>query len=284
MMYKEANIIIFLLIFFVLSLCGSFILETNDEKYRKYLKNCPYTISDLELNLHLERRCDLYNINNNSRYSYQYICSYNSAKEFKYKENQIDNKKVPKKLEKKIKSDYVICLKVESLIENNSIVNLFSQEYANSDKYYCSRTNKPNDFIYIEHKDCNNKTKKNYIFIFNLIYFLQAFYILIYMKYISVRRDSLYRNMRHFHRFDNPNDKTKESENSIGINNFRKENTINIIIENKKIFPIKSDIKNCFTINKSNIKINIEQDLINSSLDKKLDSSSSSQSNFYSDT
>ena len=74
MMYKETNIIIFLLIFFVLSLCESFVLETNDEKYRKYLKNCPYTISDLELNLHLERRCDLYNINSNSRYSYQYIC------------------------------------------------------------------------------------------------------------------------------------------------------------------------------------------------------------------
>ena len=226
MMYKEANIIIFLLIFFVLSLCGSFVLETNVEKYRKYLKNCPYTISDLDLNLHLERRCDLYNINNNSRYSYQYICSYNSAKEFKYKENQIDNIKVPKKLEKKIKSDYVICLKAESLIENNSIVNLFNHEYSNSIKYYCSRTNKPNDFIYIEHKDCNNKVKTIYIYIFNLIYFLQVFYIQLYMKYISVKRDSLYRNIPHFHRFDNPNDETKESENSIGINNFRKENTI----------------------------------------------------------
>ena len=284
MMYKENNIIIFLLIFFVLSLCESFVLETNDEKYRKYLKNCPYIINDLDLNLHLERRCDLYNINNNSRYSYQYICSFNSAKEFKYKENQIDNKKVPKKLEKKIKSDYVICLKVKSLIKNNSIVNLFSQEYANSDKYYCSRTNKPNDSIYIEHKDCNNKVKNNYIYIFNLIYFLQIFYIQLYMKYISAKRDSLYRNILHFHQFNNPNDETKESENSIGINNFRKENTINIIIENKEIFPIKSDVKKCFTVNKSNIKNNIEQDLISISLDRKLDSSSSTQSNFYSDT
>ena len=283
MMYKKTNIIIFLLTFFVFSLCVSFILDTNDDIYRKYLKNCPYTISDLDLNLHLERRCDLYNIYNYSRYSYQYICSYNSAKEFKYKENQIDDRKVSKKLEKKINPDYVICLKVESLIKNNSIVNLFSKEYANSDKYYCSRTNKPNDFINIEHKDCNNKVKKKYIYIFNLIYFLQVFYIQIYMKYISLRRYSLYnfgnRNMPHFHQFNNPNDETKESENSIGINNFRKENTINIIIENKEIFPIKSDIKKCITVNKSNIKNNIELDLINTSLDRKLVSSHS-----YSDT
>jgi len=288
MIYKETNIIIFLLIFFVLSLCGSFILETNDEKYRKYLKNCPYTISDLELNLHLERRCDLYNINSNSRYSYQYICSYNSAKEFKYKENQIDNRKVLKKLEKRISSDYVICLKAESLIKNNSIVNLFSKEYVNSDKYYCSRTNKPNDFIYIDHKDCNNKIKKTYIYIFNFIYFLQVFYIQIYMKYISVRRNSLYnfgnRNMPNFHQFNDANDETKASENSIEINNFRKENTINIIIENKEIFTIKSDIKKCITVNKSNIKNNFELDSLNISLERKLDSSSSSQSNFFSDT
>ena len=74
-MYKKTNIIIFLFIYFVLIVCENFILDVNDGNYRKYLKICPYTISDLDLNLHLGRRCDLYNINNNSRYSYQYICS-----------------------------------------------------------------------------------------------------------------------------------------------------------------------------------------------------------------
>ena len=110
--------------------------------------------------------------------------------------------------------------------------------------------------------------------VFNLIYFLQVFYIQLYMKYISIRRDSLYRNIPHFHRFDNPNDETKESENSIGINNFRKENTINIIIEKREIFPIKSDIKKCISLKKSNTNDNIEQDLISISLDRKFDSSS----------
>ena len=176
-MYNKTNIIIFLFIYFVLIVCENFILDVNDGNYRKYLKICPYTISDLDLNLHLGRRCDLYNINNNSRYSYQYICSYNSAKEFRYKENQIDYKKEAKKLEKEIKSDYVICLKVESLIKNNSIVDSFSKEYANSDKYYCSRTNKPNDFINIEHKDCNN--------IQSYLFFTSFLYSNIYEIYIS---------------------------------------------------------------------------------------------------
>ena len=277
-MFKKTNIIIFLLIYFVLIVCENFVLDINDEKYRKYLKICPYTISDLDLNLHLGRRCDLYNINENSRYSYQYICSYNSGKEFKYKENQIDYKKEIKKLEKEINSDYVICLKVETLIKNNSIVDLFSKEYANSDKYYCSRTNKPNDFTYAEHKDCNNKIKKTFIFIFNLFCFLQIFYFQIYMKYISVRAGNLYylenRNIPHFHQFNNPNDETKDSENSIEINSYRKEKTINIIIENKEIFPIKSDIKKCISLKKSNTNDNIEQDLISISLDRKFDSSS----------
>ena len=203
---------------------------------------------------------------------------FNSAKEFKYKEKQIDFKKEAKKLEKEINSDYVICLKVESLIKNSSIVDSFIKEYADSDNYYCSRTNKPNDFTYAEHKDCNNKIKKRFIYIFNFICFFEFFYLQIYMRYISIKMASIYnlefRNLLHFHQFNNPNDETKDSENSIEINNFRKENTINIIIENKKIFPIKSNIKKCFTANKNNIKNNIEQDLISISLDRKMDSSS----------
>ena len=46
-----------------------------------------------------------------------------------------------------------MCLKVKSLIKNNSIEDLFNKEYANSDKYYCSVTSKPKDFNFAEHKD-----------------------------------------------------------------------------------------------------------------------------------
>ena len=128
-LYKELNINIFLIIFLFLITFENVILAINENKYIDYLNICPYTISDLDLKLHLKRRCELYNINNNSRYSYQYICSYNSSKELQIK-----------KLSKKQKQDFnsynALCLKVESLIKNNSIVDLFSKEYSNSDKYY----------------------------------------------------------------------------------------------------------------------------------------------------
>ena len=145
-LYKELNINIFLIIFLFLITFENVIITINENKYIHYLNICPYTISDLDLKLHLKRRCELYNINNNSRYSYQYICSYDSSKELKIK-----------KLSKKQKQDFnsynALCLKVESLIKNNSIVDLFSKEYSNSDKYYCSITSKPKDFIFAKHKD-----------------------------------------------------------------------------------------------------------------------------------
>ena len=266
--YKKKNIIIFGVIFLFFSFSQFIILSTNNEKYKKYLKNCPYTISDLDLNLHLERRCDLYNINNNSRYSYQYICSYNSSKDFIYQENQINDKK-PKVLKKEIKPDNVICLKVESLIKNNSIINLFNNEYINSDKYYCSRTNKPEDFTFAHHKDCNNKTKKIFIIIFYTINYLQVLNIEFYVGYVLLIRTCTYNlnfNNGDDLYFSNVNDETKESEISNRINSFRKEKTINIIVENKKIIPIKNDIKQSYTVNK--IKKDDKSDSINIALNQ----------------
>jgi len=58
------------------------ILSVNLSKFLNYWKYCPYLITDFDYNLHFERRCESYNTNNNSRYLYQYICSYDSSKDF----------------------------------------------------------------------------------------------------------------------------------------------------------------------------------------------------------
>ena len=42
--------------------------------------NCPFSLDQIDLKLHLKKRCDLYNINNESSYPIQYICSYNAEK------------------------------------------------------------------------------------------------------------------------------------------------------------------------------------------------------------
>ena len=133
----------------------------------KYWKYCPYLITDLDYNLHFERRCELYNINNNSRYSYQYICSYDSSKNFK--KNNLKNK---------IKIDNIICIPVKEIKGNeyNEVKNLFINEYKNFNNYYCSRTNIPKNYSFVNHKDCK-KTKYflsitlYIIFIFEFIFF-----------------------------------------------------------------------------------------------------------------
>jgi hypothetical protein len=199
-----------------------------------------------------------------------YICSYNSSKDFIYQDNQINDKK-PKLLEKDIKPDNVICLKVESLNKNNSIINLFNNEYSNSDKYYCSRTNKPGDFTYAHHKDCNNKKKKIFIIILYIINYLQVLNVEFYVGYILLIRSCDYNlnfNNRDNLYFSNVNDETKETEISNRINSFRKEKTINIIVENKKIIPIKTDIKKSYTFNKDKIKKPNKSDSINIALNK----------------
>ena len=192
------------------------IYETN------FLKDCPYTINNLDYRLHLERRCELYNINNNSRYLYQYICSYDSSKDFDIKK-EINFKN-------KIKIENVICLPYKNIIKGNKIIELFNNEYNNSLKYYCSRTNKPVNFSYATHEDCNNIKKYAFFLLFLFITILQGIYLKIY--YISIIQ-------YHYHK-----------------NELVEENNLNINIFNPNLINIKgkekSTINNDSTLGKVN--------------------------------
>ena len=142
---------------------GLIILSVNIDIYRKYLKQCPYRLNKLSYSKNLERRCELFNINRNSRYAFQYICSYNSSKEFNYK------------LDKEIKEDKVICMPIKKLILDNQIILLFFKKYINYNNYYCFRTNIPKNYTYINPENCNNKSKFTYtilLYVFFLIQFI----------------------------------------------------------------------------------------------------------------
>lgn len=156
------------------------IIDLMKNFFLNYRKNCPFTITD-DINFHYKRRCELYNINNNSRYLYQYICSYDPSKEFKkeYKnpENIISAYEEPIKLKEKIMPYHVRCIKVNKLIHNNTIIDAFNNEYQNIDKFYCCRTNKPEKNLLIKDNDCNNKVK--YVFMYIL-------YIFIFYKIILI--------------------------------------------------------------------------------------------------
>ena len=237
-----------------------YIILFNFYKFKFYLKDCPYTISDLEYSLHIQRRCELYNIYNNSRYSFQYICSYDSSKDFN---NKLENEKNP---------DNVICVPFKNLIENNNQIKIFLNEYKNEKKFYCSRTNIPDKYNYITSKNCNEKHYK-YMLAFIILSYLRILFIMWTPLIDDIKREDI----NNFNPFRgnilNISRKTTISEISNGIENFAKQRTKNIIIENKKEFSIDVDIKNLELKNKiDKIKSNKDEQKIQTE-DNTMDSS-----------
>ena len=223
------------------------ITTVNYRKTKKYWKNCPYILNDLKYDLHLRRRCELYEININCRYSYQYICSYDSSKEFK------------NKLSKEILPDKVICIPFKKLIDNNDIIKAFENEYSNENKFYCSRTNMPKDHSFANHKDCNEK--KNYMIAFLTLSYLRIIVIIIYiicLYLISPKRNNRQNinNMDYFDFFDlfSTNISTLESIFPNNNMDFIRQKTKNIIIENSKEYVIQTNIQSLNLKNQNNRK------------------------------
>ena len=226
-------ILFFLAIFYIFNIIKFISLSINLSNYLKYRKNCPFTISDLDVNLHIERRCDLYNINKNSRYSYQYICSYNPSKDFDFK------------LKNTIKNDNIICMNAKTIM-NKEIIKLFFNEYNNI--YYCSRTNIPEDYTYAKHKDCNNKNKYKWMIIiytfscYQIIYSPCAICLTFLIFLNEVNRESMHqrheRLERHAsHEIDESRQERRELRN---INNHRNINNIRNIDNHRNINNIRN--------------------------------------------
>ena len=209
------------IIFYAIFLFEIIILSFMIDYMGKYWKNCPFTIND-DYNTHYKRRCELYNINTYSRFLNQYICSYNPYDNFKYeyKTSGKHSYKVPKKLTKKIKPDYVRCVKVKNLIPNNEIIALFNNEYENVDKYYCARTNKPKKNTSINDKDCNNKVKNVFIYILFGFNFLKTFFFTFYIGYLSkIKSKDDYYNYEYKRNYNFRNNNINNNRNDNNSNN-----------------------------------------------------------------
>ena len=126
-----------------------FAITANYIIYSEFLKNCPFTLSDLDYHLHVKRKCELYGININSRYKYNYICSYNAYKDF-------NGEKIDDGLDK------IICIPAKKV--NDEIVNNFINEYKEKTNYYCSRIDKPKKNEFIKSEYCNVKINIPFIF------------------------------------------------------------------------------------------------------------------------
>ena len=252
---KGLGISIYFTFFFIMILFEIILLSVNLIKYSNYWRDCPYTLNESYENFHHKRRCELYNINNNSRYKYQYICSYNTNNDLGYELKFYTFNKVvvifkeEKKLIEKIKNNYIQCVLFNSIILNNTVVDLFNKEYLNDKKYYCGRTNQPKKNNYVEEKECNNKSKKNIFYFFYIMCFLQIIYVVcfcLYIIYFVLEFNNYEGNNQN--RISNINDKSVSSTNISDKNNdninFKRLNTRNIIYINKREITINKDIKN----------------------------------------
>ena len=270
------GLITFLTIFLVMIALEIIILGINLSKVSDYWINCPFTITDPYEKLHYKRRCELYNINRNSRYKYQYICSYDNQKDFKYEyicyynlNSKLVCVKEEKRIKQKIENDYILCVGHKSEITNNEIVHLFNKEYSNEKKYYCGRTNQPKKNNYVEDNNCNNSFKKNIFYFFYIICILQIGYPIVYyffqLNYVSNIDDRNGRGNQNNIQYSINNNKSLSSTNISNNNNinFKRLNTKNIIYINQREISINQDINNIsldksYKENKSN-NINKEE-------------------------
>ena len=228
-------------------------LYLSDIEY--YKKNCPFSITD-ELSQHYKKRCELYNINNNSRYLNQYICSYDPTEDFRYKieRNGKHTSRKDKRIGKEIKDDFLVCVSFNKEIENNQIVASFCQEYIKEKKYYCSRTNQPKKNFKLDDKNCKSIAKYVGIIIINVLMFFELFYIILAILLIDnlVYSDiDLEINYNNNNANVNPNPNVNNANSTLNSDNMRNENdtsfkkkkTLNIIYDKDGVFSVEQNIK-----------------------------------------
>ena len=231
--------IFFWLYLLILIYINSFIFEI-------YLYYCPYLYNDNNYSMHYKKRCELYNINKNSRYKYQYICSFNSSY------FSIDNFII-----KKIKSEN-ICVPVTKVDEYNKIILEFIYEYKIEKKFYCSRKNLPKKFQFAKDKYCSEIIYYDmwlsfFLSLTKIIYhiLLLAFLGMIENTNIgySLTNILICINKRiNINIFGNRNTEINSTEDSENQNkkineNFVRKKTENIIVENKTEYTINQNIK-----------------------------------------
>ena len=242
----------------IISIILSFLYNTlfifNRNNYITFIKKCPFTLTSNLTSYNEsyieERRCELYNIYNNSRYKYQYICSYNASEDFK-------NDKTKDGL------NNIICVEKKNNITNNIIFNEFIKVYDNKygKLFYCNNIEAFSKDEYIKEEYCNMKIKffDLYIYIY-LILSIITFFLKqlnenlnneIIENYFSFQIERL-QELTGKNEADcsTDNDDDDDDENNISFN---EEEDKNIIVENHEVNNIEINIKN-FIENEEKLK------------------------------
>ena len=138
----------------------------------------------------------LYNINNNSIYSDNYICSYDSKKDAKHEY-------YPRRC-----IDANVCVPFNKTIKDNNIITQFINEYKYENKFYCSLISINNNYMDFKHE--KYYTIKSYKYILSLFIFQYVKFVFMlwpfYIGYYYYELSNL---------STNSNDSSKRSEHPI---------------------------------------------------------------------
>ena len=126
--------------------CASSLIQN----YTNYKIYCPFVYSNknIDYNLHINKRCELYNINKNQLYPYKYICSFNPSKD-----NIIMN---PTLFFLIIYEKNIKCSKVQIINKENKVISDFIDEYSDEDLYFCDLVFLPPEYPHVNYKNCNS--------------------------------------------------------------------------------------------------------------------------------
>ena len=159
--------LIFCIVSITLSLFFSYILMTNSMDLPDFYKECPYNIriSDINKESCNTKICILNYENENNQYPYEYLCNFDSSKDFKEKgpfDRKINETDV-------ITSDFqIICENKNNIIDydfKNDMISKYLHTCTESRDYFiCQRFNEPDKYSVDEKLEC-----PNYNFIQNVI-------------------------------------------------------------------------------------------------------------------
>ena len=227
-------------ILIIISSTSKIIMNYNRDYLDSFLKNCPFTLIKNESNF-IYRACELYNIYNNSRYEYQYICSYNASKDFESAKTKDGLGKIQ-------------CVVKKHNISNSNIITNFINKYENnsmniSEFFYCSRIDMPiQDENYNGY--CNKEFELFFIFktiniILDILFYIQTQLFKKLAKNISKTREEIIVNaiINNDLKADYSTDNDDDNANDISFN---EEEDKNIIVEKHEINEINFNIKNLF--------------------------------------
>lgn len=218
----------------------------NENNYQKFIKNCPFTF-DIDLlsfneSIYGNRICELYNINTNSRYKYQYICSYNASEDFNSDKT-------------KDGFDKVTCVPKLTNITGNDVIKSFTEVYGKKNKndsslFYCSRIDVPIKDECIKDEYCNKENNYNSLLsflpiIFQFLYLFHNELFKILEKEITDRIINMLQELRRAIESLYKDDDCETEYDDSNDNNilFVEEEDTNIILENHTVYNTSSNIK-----------------------------------------